>query len=320
MSNAPKSGLHPRNRHRHGYDFKALIAVCPELAAHVRPGPTGRLTIDFANPVAVKALNRALLCKDYRLRFWDIPTGYLCPPIPGRVDYLHHLADLLADGGEIPQGAQIRLLDIGTGANCIYPLLGHQSYGWQFVGSDVDGGALNNARLIVKSNGLEKRIVCREQRDVAHIFSGIIQPGEYFAATLCNPPFHPSAAAANEGSERKLRNLARSKGGRHTSTQGKSPALNFGGRNHELWCEGGEAAFLRRMIAESRRFASQCGWFTSLVSKGENIRPARSWLASAGANEVRVITMAQGNKQTRILAWRFSEPDLATGQHGEKKV
>ncbi|HQW01464.1 MAG TPA: RlmF-related methyltransferase, partial [Saprospiraceae bacterium] len=30
-----KSRLHPRNRHRERYDFKQLIAVCPELAPYV---------------------------------------------------------------------------------------------------------------------------------------------------------------------------------------------------------------------------------------------------------------------------------------------
>ena len=58
-------------------------------------------------------LNRALLKADYGIDFWDIPPNYLCPPIPGRVDYIHHLADLLArsNNNEIPRGPQIKALD-----------------------------------------------------------------------------------------------------------------------------------------------------------------------------------------------------------------
>lgn len=304
MSTPPRNGLHPRNRHRNGYDFKALTQAHPPLAPFVRPGPHGRLTIDFADPLAVKALNAAILLAMYRLRFWDIPAGYLCPPIPGRVDYLHHLADLLADGKTVPRGKEVRLLDIGTGANCIYPLLGHQEYGWRFVGSDVESASLKSASLIVQSNALQRQIECRLQPDRRHIFQGLIKPGDDFAATLCNPPFHASAKEASSGSERKLRNLARSRGDRQPQG-GKGPRLNFGGQHNELWCDGGELAFLRRMIAESAAFATQCGWFTTLVSKGDNLAPARKALAAVNAGEVRVIPMEQGNKVTRILAWRF---------------
>jgi hypothetical protein len=90
-----KTGLHPRNRFREGYDFTALIAVSPALKAFVKPNAYGDDSIDYADPLAVKALNQALLRQAYGLPHWDIPAGYLCPPIPGRSDYLHHLADLI---------------------------------------------------------------------------------------------------------------------------------------------------------------------------------------------------------------------------------
>ena len=71
----------------------------------MRPNQFGDESVDFANPAAVKALNRALLRQDYGLDYWDIPAGYLCPPIPGRADYVHYLADLLAAdrGGGAPR-------------------------------------------------------------------------------------------------------------------------------------------------------------------------------------------------------------------------
>ena len=163
---SPVARLHPRNRHQGRYDFPALVASSPELAAFVARNAHGDESIDFADPVAVKALNRALLKQVYGIGNWDIPPGYLCPPIPGRADYLHCLADLLAtdNGGEIPRGSVVRALDIGVGANCVYPLIGHAEYGWRFVGTDVDRGALTCAQAIIDANpGLAQAITLRRQ-------------------------------------------------------------------------------------------------------------------------------------------------------------
>lgn len=297
-----KSGLHPRNRHQAPYDFDALCQRTPELLPFVFINEHGTHTLDFADPAAVKTLNRALLALHYGIKHWDLPPGYLCPPIPGRVDYLHRVADLLAESaGQVPTGKGVRVLDIGVGANCIYPLLGAREYGWRFVGSDIDPVSVKAATLLAGSNGLAGQIECRHQANPKHIFRGIVGPKESFALTLCNPPFHASLAEASKGSERKLRNLGKAVTG--------APLLNFGGQKAELWCEGGEAAFLAGMVDQSKEFATQCLWFSSLVSKKENLPAAKKALAQAGARQVRVLDMAQGNKVSRILAWSFLEPE-----------
>ncbi|MEV3823640.1 23S rRNA (adenine(1618)-N(6))-methyltransferase RlmF [Aeromonas dhakensis] len=293
-----KSGLHPRNRHQAPYDFAALCLRTPELQPFVFVNPYGASTIDFADPAAVKALNKALLALHYGIQHWDLPAGYLCPPIPGRVDYLHRVADLLAESaGKVPTGKGVRVLDVGVGANCIYPLLGAREYGWRFVGSDIDPVSVKAASLLANSNGLGSQIECRLQGRAGDIFQGIVAPRERFALTLCNPPFHASLAEASKGTERKLRNL-----GKEVK---EKPVLNFGGQKAELWCEGGEAAFLAAMINQSRAFAEQCLWFSSLVSKKENLPAAKKALTRVGARQVRVLEMAQGNKVSRVLAWTF---------------
>ncbi len=304
--------LHPRNRHQGRYDLARLVATNPALRHHLVQTPGGE-SIDFSDPQAVRELNRALLAADYGIAFWDIPAGYLCPPVPGRADYLHGPADLLAadNEGEIPRGASVRVLDVGTGANVIYPLLGHAEYGWRFVGSDIDAAALKAAAATVQANGLQKMIELRQQHAAASLFKGVVQPGERFALTLCNPPFHTSAAEAAQGTRRKLRNL----GGDPKSAPargGKGPTLNFGGQANELWCPGGEAAFLRRMIAESAELRAQVLWFSSLVAKSEHLPDIRRQLAKVGAVEVREVPMAQGNKQSRFVAWSFHDARART--------
>ncbi len=296
-----KPGLHPRNRHSGRYDFPALIATSPELANYVIVNPYGKPSIDFADPVAVRVFNRALLKQSYGIAHWDIPPGYLCPPIPGRADYLHGLADLLAEanGGEIPRGAAIQALDIGTGANCIYPLIGQREYGWRFVGSDIDSIALASAGAIIEANRLGKRIGLRRQPNPQQIFHGLLQADDRFDITLCNPPFHASQAEASSGSQRKWRNLGKQDPSR------KLPALNFGGQAAELWCDGGEAAFVARLAEESRAVSRQVCWFSTLVSKGANVAPLQARLKRLGAEQVRVIEMAQGQKRSRFVAWTF---------------
>ena len=292
--------MHPRNQHQGRYDFPQLIQRSPELARHVRPTGFGGDSIDFADPVAVTALNRALLQLHYGVSSWVLPPGYLCPAIPGRADYVHHLADLLvAANGAIPRGERIRVLDIGTGASAIYPIIGVHAYDWSFVATDIDIRALASARAIVAANpALAARIECRHQSNPLAIFAGVILPGETFALSLCNPPFHASAAAAATGTQRKQRNL----GGPAAAA---SPPLNFGGQGHELWCPGGEAAFIRRMVAESVAHAGAVRWFSTLVSKRETLPLVLRALTAARATDVRTVTLAHGQKQSRFVAWTF---------------
>jgi len=299
-----KQILHPRNLHRSRYNFPQLIESCPALEPFVFVNPYGDQSVDFSNPEAVKTLNKALLIHFYGITSWDIPANYLCPPIPGRADYIHYLADLLAsvNGGEIPKGGAVKVLDIGVGANCIYPIIGHQSYGWQFVGSDVDKRAVTAATNIAAMNAaLADDLSFRQQPSSSQIFKGIVKPGELFDITLCNPPFHASAEEARMGSQRKVRNLGKQKG--------RETVLNFGGQHAELWCEGGEVGFIQRMVKESLQIAKQCCWFTTLVSKSANLSMVYYALDKAGVADVRTIDMAQGQKQSRFVAWTFLTED-----------
>jgi len=298
-----KSGLHPRNTHLDRYDFKKLGKTDPKLLLFVFENQYGDLTIDFSDPDAVKTLNRVLLKHFYKIEFWDIPDGYLCPPIPGRADYIHYAADLLAqsNAGKFPPGKKVKVLDIGTGANLIYPILGNSIYDWSFVGAELDQKSIDSAQQIIdKNSNLKGKIELRQQTNSSQIFSGIIGKDEYFDLTICNPPFHESAADATAGSARKVKNLK--------GKIGVKPKLNFGGQANELWCEGGETKFIERMIRESLEFKFSCLWFTTLVAKEVNLTSIYSNLKKAGVSEMKTIPMSQGNKKSRIVAWTFLNP------------
>lgn len=299
-----KFRLHSRNKHRERYDFKQLIASCPDLEQYVKLNVYEDESIDFFDAAAVKMLNTALLMHYYDIEKWDIPQNYLCPPIPGRADYIHHIADLLSSKnfGDIPRGEQITCLDIGVGANCIYPIIGNKEYGWKFVGTEIDPVAIESANTIIESNPTMKgKVELRLQANPKDIFFGTIQKEERFELAICNPPFHSSAEEAQASSLRKLSNLTH-----QTVTQ---PNPNFGGINTELWCEGGEEKFVKNMVHESKLFAKSCFWFSTLISKQSSLKNSYNALKKAEAVEVKTIPMGQGNKSSRILAWTFLTPE-----------
>lgn len=279
--------MHPLNPHSGRYDFSSLIKVTPELKKFVIDHPGSGKTIDFDNPKAVLALNKALLAHHYGIKHWSIPEKFLCPPIPGRVDYLYHIADLF------PAKKKLKGLDIGVGANCIYPLIGYAHFGWDFVGSEIDKDSFLNAKKLVDENGFDTHIELRFQKTPGHIFEGIVEPKETFDFCMCNPPFHASAKEAAAAAQRKRTNLK----------LGKSSRLNFGGRSHELWTAGGERALISSMIEESARIPETVTWFTSLVSKDSSLQTLEKKLKSVKCSKFQIINMGQGQKKGRILAW-----------------
>ena len=300
-TNKKPSELHPNNKHSRGYDFTELCLAFPPLKAFVFVNTYGTETIDFANQKAVKSLNTALLFKDYKVKFWEFPDDNLCPPIPGRVDYIHYLNDLLKASG-ISENAKV--LDIGTGANCIYPLLGNTAYGWQFVGTDIDAKSLEYAQLIVERNGLDQSIKLLKQAHSTQVLKGIIAETDKFSAVMCNPPFYGSQEEAMQANTRKLTGLG---------NENDSNLRNFGGKQQELWYKGGEKAFLHTYLYESSMFKTQCFWYSSLVSKKENVEGMVDSLNKLKATDIKIIPMHQGNKITRIVAWTFLNDEEQKG-------
>lgn len=295
------SKLHDRNIHKDRYDLKALVRVLPELQSHIIMNPDGEESVDFSDPEAVLLLNKALLKKYYNVENWMIPEGYLCPPVPGRADHIHYAADLLGEmnNGVVPQGKKVNVLDIGTGANCVYPIIGSQIYGWKFTATEIDPLSLKVARLIVQSNpSLSKQVKIKQQKQKQFILHKIIEEKDRFELTVCNPPFHSSRKEAHEANIRKWEKLKKN--------DKEQPAnLNFGGMENELWYPGGELAFIKRMIKESADYAGQVCWFTSLVSKRENIKTLEDQLKLYNVKDHRILPMNQGQKQSRLIAWTY---------------
>ncbi|MEN8765703.1 MAG: 23S rRNA (adenine(1618)-N(6))-methyltransferase RlmF [Wenyingzhuangia sp.] len=282
--------MHKKNPFQESYQFDQLSKAYPSLKKHVFTNKYGNKTIRFEDKEAVKALNKAILLLHYRLRYWEIPENNLCPPIPGRLDYLLHIDELLANK------KNIHLLDIGTGANLIYPILGRCHFNWNCKASEVNLESLQNAKQIIRKNKCLHDIELRPQKFKNNILVNIINPNDRFDVVVCNPPFFKNATDAAKKNERKVRNL-------NLNTKN---TLNFGGTSNELWYKGGEEAFIKKMIVESVQFKKQVNWFTCLVSQKENLKNIKRAINKIQPTEVKIIEMEQGNKKSRCVAWRYS--------------
>lgn len=291
--------MHKRNKHLHGYDLQKLKSAYKGISNHIIKN-NDKDTIDFSNPKSVLELNKALLIADYKLKYWQPTPNSLCPAVPGRADYVHHLADLLAESnnGEIPTGKDVKILDIGTGSSIIYPVIGTQEYNWDFVGTEIDRASVHQAEVNVNKNiWLKKKIKLRFQDERERILDGIIFPEDKFDAIMCNPPFFKSREENWTKSTKKFQNLKKDT---------ESPTVqNFAGHPNELWCPGGEKAFITQLIYDSQKYKKQIKWTTSLVSSKEHLKPLVAVLEYHKAAEVKIIDMEQGQKKMRILAWRW---------------
>ena len=288
-----QSSFHANNRHQGQYNIESLMEVHPRLEDHIIINQRGEKSIKFSDPKAVKELNAALLIYHYDLEYWDIPEGYLCPAVPGRADYIHHIAELIEN-----KASPIKLLDIGTGANLIYPIVATKEYNWSVVGTDIDSEVLKSAQNIINKNKrLQMMVELRRQSNKKDIFHNVIDSKDYFHLTMCNPPFYQSEEEALKNSLRKIKNL-------HGKKSNKIQR-NFSGQATELWTTGGEKQFLKDMVYQSRKYGTQVGWFTTLVSRVAHIPAIRKSIEAVKASRAKIIEMGTGNKTSRIVAWKF---------------
>lgn len=293
MENISKN-LHPRNKFNKAYNIEQLAKNTPDLRKYIIQVDHDHLSIDFTQPEAVFHLNKALLKTTYGIKGWRVLPKSLVPTVPGRLNYIHYLADLL--GGKTGRG--VHILDIGTGSSIIYPILGVKEYGWLFTGSETHVPSLMNGNAILKDNPeLAKSIRLRQQNNPKNILKDIILPKEYYDAIICNPPFFKSQEDHEAQVSRKNKNLRIS----------QDANSNYQGLSTELWTDGGEKKFITQLIYDSFTFKDQIGYCTTLVSNKENIKPLRAILEYHKVEDIQMINMSQGNKINRILAWKLSD-------------
>ncbi|KAJ2716101.1 Methyltransferase-like protein 16 [Coemansia spiralis] len=269
-----------------------------ELQPHLVAGAGGRSTIDFRVPDSVRVLNRALLHVYFGLDV-HLPSDSLCPAVANRLSYLTWIRDNVIS--ELQPGGKLAGLDIGTGASCIYPLLGSRAIpGCTFVGTDINRESIAAARANVLRNGLQASIdlVVNADRGVKLPLDAAEFPlpvadadGAVFAFCMCNPPFYKDSSERQQLAHMKAR----------------PPGLDTGGKCDELYTAGGEEEFLAGLVDESVVHRKRIRWFTTMTGKKSTLAALAARARAAQAKHVREGRLVHGRTTRWVLAWSFYE-------------
>ncbi|KAK6159572.1 hypothetical protein DH2020_006886 [Rehmannia glutinosa] len=330
---AERPGIHPRNKYADNTpDFGLLSSLYPSFEPYVFYSRDGRPKIDWTDFNATRELTRVLLLHDNGLNWW-IPDGQLCPTVPNRSNYIHWIEDLLASDiipatradGDVTKG-----FDIGTGANCIYPLLGASILGWKFVGSDITDIAIEWANRNVNSNPhisdlIEIRRVDAEgtmynveelhnegrfdsnstnARDDGRA-STVPEPHLGVKKSYNGPPILLGVVKDGESFDFCMCNPPFFE---TMEEAGLNPKTACGGTPEEMVCCGGEHAFITRIIEDSAKLKHTFRWYTSMVGRKFNLNILVSELWNVGATVVKTTEFVQGRTSRWGLAWSFLPP------------
>lgn len=332
--------IHPKNKYSDNPpDFSVLASLYPSLKPFVFYSRDGRPRIDWTDYNSTRELTRVLLLHDHGLNWW-IPDGQLCPTVPNRSNYIHWIEDLLSSD-IIPKNNNnddiVRGFDIGTGANCIYPLLGASLLGWTFVGSDVTDVAVEWAEKNVKCNQhiselIEIRKVtacqsaisiedsnCGESVNCENKMDGnatVVEEAEHLPSSSFDPPLDmnkkysgpPLLLGVVRDGEKFDFCMCNPPFFETMEEAGLNPKTSCGGTPEEMVCPGGEKAFITRIIEDSVVLKESFRWFTSMVGRKVNLKFLTSKLREVGVTIVKTTEFVQGQTCRWGLAWSFVPP------------
>ncbi|AAW42333.1 conserved hypothetical protein [Cryptococcus deneoformans JEC21] len=271
-------------------DFARLASRYPKFAPFVSVSEDGYTSINFQDPTALRELTKCLLKEDWNLDV-DLREDRLCPTIPNRLDYIYHVLDLEP---HLPSSSlrPLRILDIGTGATAIYPiLLARLRPDSRIVATEIDESSYNHAKATLEKNNIPpSSITVLKSPTPDPILFPLLEckgKSEDWDLTICNPPFFASSQEMLQGMELKDRQA-------HAA-----PTAS----DNELITRGGELAFITSMIRESIDIGHKCTWYTTLVGKYSSLQPLIETLREFKIDNYFVINMKQSRTSRWILGW-----------------
>ncbi|XP_072949317.1 U6 small nuclear RNA (adenine-(43)-N(6))-methyltransferase [Epargyreus clarus] len=282
--------MHPRNIYKIPPDFAKLAESFKEFSEVAKVDVTGKVSIDFKNPNALRVLTKCLLKSDFNIDI-EIPEDRLVPTLPLRLNYILWLEDLL---DAIERNDSVRGLDIGTGACAIYPILAAVKNKWFMVGTESDEDSLKKARDNIERNNLQDLIQVRKN-DTTTVLNFILQDEnkQKFHFCMCNPPFYSTFQDLWES-----RSPAR-----------PPPKNGFTGSPQELITEGGELQFCRKILEESKIHKDDIIIFTTMVGHKYNLKELVLDLQAEGIKYT-TTEFCQGRITRWGLAWTYQDWDI----------
>nr|XP_057935915.1 RNA N6-adenosine-methyltransferase mettl16 [Doryrhamphus excisus] len=293
--------MHPRNRYKDKPpDFAYLASKYPEFQQHVNTSLSGRAVVNFKEPEAVRALTCTLLKEDFGLTI-EIPLERLIPTVPLRLNYIHWVEDLI-DGQKQPR----RGIDIGTGASCIYPLLGATMNGWFFLATEVDDICFDYATRNVEQNHLSDLVKVVKVPQKTLLMDALKEETEIvYDFCMCNPPFFANQLEAKGVNSRNARRPPPS-------------SVNTGGVT-EIMAEGGELEFVKRIIHDSLQLKKRLRWYSCMLGKKCSLAPLKEELRKQGVPKVTHTEFCQGRTMRWALAWSFYDDVIVPSPPSKKR-
>lgn len=288
---ALSKSMHARNRYKDKPpDFAYLASKYPDFKQHIQINLNGRVSLNFKDPEAVRALTCTLLREDFGLSI-DIPLERLIPTVPLRLNYIHWVEDLI--GHQDSDRTTVRRgIDIGTGASCIYPLLGATLNGWYFLATEVDDMCFNYAKKNVEQNNLSDLIKVVKVPQKTLLMDALKEESEIvYDFCMCNPPFFANQLEAKGVNSRNSRRPPPS-------------SVNTGGIT-EIMAEGGELEFVKRIIHDSLQLKKRLRWYSCMLGKKCSLAPLKEELRIQGVPKVTFTEFCQGRTMRWALAWSF---------------
>ncbi|KAL6078541.1 hypothetical protein STEG23_011110 [Scotinomys teguina] len=288
---ALSKSMHVRNRYKDKPpDFAYLASKYPDFKQHIQINLNGRVSLNFKDPEAVRALTCTLLREDFGLSI-DIPLERLIPTVPLRLNYIHWVEDLIGHQ-DSDKGTLRRGIDIGTGASCIYPLLGATLNGWYFLATEVDDMCFNYAKKNVEQNNLSDLIKVVKVPQKTLLMDALKEESEIvYDFCMCNPPFFANQLEAQGVNSRNSRRPPPS-------------SINTGGIT-EIMAEGGELEFVKRIIHDSLQLKKRLRWYSCMLGKKCSLAPLKEELRVQGVPKVTFTEFCQGRTMRWALAWSF---------------
>ncbi|RMY69489.1 hypothetical protein D0863_06422 [Hortaea werneckii] len=297
---------------RHYYegdvDFDVLAAKDPEFAAICKVSKHKRW-VDFQDPKVVKQLTNSLLKHDFGLEL-QLPDDRLCPLVPVRWNYIRWIQELLDTTSDTYSDRydperEVKGLDIGVGASCIYGLLASKTRPkWRMAGIDIDAHSLKHARVNVESNNLADRIHL-VQTDLNDPLIPLKQMQcETLDFVMTNPPFYDS-----------MQDMQSSYTNKHAP-----PSAICTGSENEMICPGGDVGFVTRIFDESLQIRDRVQWYTAMLGKMSSLQRIVSKLKENGVSNFAVTCLQAGHRTKRwAVAWSFRDfrPRNDVARHGE---
>ena len=265
-------------------DFLILMKQFPELKKFIIKQDEDKekvFSFDWSNNDFSLLMAKSILDYYFDIKYYHVPKGYLIPPIPSRLNYINLINSSL---NEIKE-ENIMGIDIGTGANIIYPILGNSVYNWKFICSEINNDAYNNAKIILQKNNLEKNINLIKQNNKNNIFLGILNQEKKYTFSMSNPPYY------DYEQEIKIEDKKRDN------------EFNF----DEVYYKNGELGFFERYFQESICYKKNIFLFTILIGKKSNAEIICDKINSY-KDIIKLCDMKKiqtGNNMRYVIYWSF---------------